>query len=190
MYEVEVIPTPEPIIINCDMYVGEICRLETNFQSLQFVTNNPTHITLETGSKTIRIQGQATGTATVYVKGQNSGEHLTHIINVRIIPQPPEVYDCTIPAGTECQTQWYDDADAYTMTTTSASVTDISLYRYLQTFVSGTRTLEKTIIKGKTPGYAEVYIYKYGDHIATVRTTVTPAVDPLNLSQGTVTVKE
>lgn len=103
-------------------------------------------------------------------------------MNITILPRPVEVLTCTIPAGAECQTQWYDDVDTYRITTTDENITNVSLYRYFHQFGTESRKYEKTVIQGLTPGYAEVYIYEYGDHIATIQTTVTAPVDPLRLS--------
>ncbi|MCH2189245.1 hypothetical protein MK079_05470, partial [Candidatus Gracilibacteria bacterium] len=186
---VTVLPIPDPIIINCDMYRGETCRIDSVHGGVSYTTSRAEAFEIEYGRSTIRAKGLGVGSAKVYVKSRY-GDYIKYIMEVNVLLEPPVVYSCEIPSGVECRTQWYDTADTYSITTTDPSVVDVSLYRYFQTFADGQRKMEKTIIQGLQPGTAEVYLYDNGDHRYTIQVTVGDPVPSLSLSRGSVTVEQ
>ena len=111
-------------------------------------------------------------------------------MNVTILPDPVQEYDCTFPLNLECQTRWYDNEGEYAITTTNPTIVYVQLERYTQTFADGSRAMERTKIIGRQEGTADVYIYHNGDHKATVHVTVDPPVPTIQVEDGSVTVKQ
>lgn len=151
--------------------------------------SNSDAIKVEYGRSTIRARWYFSGTATVQVKSRY-GDHITHIMNVTVIPHPPQEFDCTAPVGLDCRTLWYDDKDTYTVTSTDTSVVNVTIERYTQTFADGPRTMERLKITGVSQGTADVYIYENGDHTATVHMTITPAVPSFSIGDHNVTIDQ
>jgi hypothetical protein len=69
-------------------------------------------------------------------------------MNVNVLPEPPEIHDCEIPVGTQCQTTWWDDVGSYRITSTDTSVVNVKLDRY---FGPQNRKMERTVIEGISP---------------------------------------
>lgn len=188
---VTVLPIPDPIEISCVMYKGEVCRLEYYHggRGIRFTTDNPSYIKLEYGKQTTRVSAKATGKARVEIQAYR-GKYIKYIMNVTVLPTPPQKFTCTFPQGLDCQTLWYDDAWKYAITTNNPAVVDVRLERYTQTFATGPRTMERTKILGRSEGTAEVYLYENGDHKATIFVTVTPPIPPIVVEDGSITLKQ
>lgn len=188
---VTVLPIPDPIQINCDMYRWETCRLDYShgWRGISYTTSRSDAFEVEYGNSTLRVKWLAIWTARVTVKARH-GEYIKYIMNVNVLPEPPEIHQCEIPEWTICQTMWWDDYGSYRITSTNASVVRVWLEQYSQTFVNGTRKMERTVIEWLSPWYAEVYIYENQDHRYTVKMTITDPIPPISVADGSVTLKQ
>ena len=186
---VTVIPIPDPIEINCTIYPWETCRFETPHGWVSYTTSRPEAFEIDYGSKTIRAKGLASGTATVYAKSRY-GDHMTHVMHVTVILPPPQEFNCSAPVWLECQTKWYDNEWIYSVTSTDTSIVNVRLERYSQAFADGPRDMERILITGVSEWTADIYIYKHGDHTATVHMTITPPVPSFHVADHSVTIHQ
>lgn len=184
---VTVVPIPDPVEIICNMYAGETCTTTWVHDGITYTTSRSDAFEIDYGNSTIRAKWLAVGTATVYIKSRY-GDYIRAIMRVTVLPEPPQVYECETPVGTDCQTLWYDNVGTYTITSTDTSIVNASLYRYSNTNFDPARNYERTVITWVSEWYAEVYIYENQDHKFTVQMTVTPPVPPITVEDGSVTL--
>jgi len=182
---VTVLPIPEPIEIICNIHAWDTCRANKRSDaSITYTTSRHSAFEIEHGRSTVRAKWLAVGTATVYITSADRG-YIEKIMRVTVLPEPPRIYECEIPVGTDCQTLWWERPWELKITSTDTSVVNVRLDRYVDT---RNITMERTRITWVSPWYAEVYIYRNGDHRYTVQMTVNPPVPPISVEDGSITL--
>ena len=151
------------------------CSYHIGYDSYYYTQSYPGMAEIRARDGLIEIRGNRSGEITTYLK-HPTGDYITHILKITVLPDPVDVYPCTTPTGVACQTNWYH-GDQYTYTTTNSSIVKFSIDR----FFNDKGLQERLKITGVSEGKADVYVYRNGEHKATFQVTVLPAVPSIRL---------
>ena len=174
-WNVEVLPKPDPIEIECETNIMQRCSYNIAYDSYYYSQTHSGMAEIRARDGLIEIRGNRSGEITVYLK-HPTGDYVTHVLKITVLPNPVDIYSCTTPVWVPCQTNWYH-GDSYNYTTSNASIVGFSIDRFYQNDI----LQERLKITGNSQWKADVYVYRHGEHVATFEVTVTPPVSPLRL---------
>jgi hypothetical protein len=149
-------------------------------------TSNYGMYELYTLNNAFRLKPLKSGIIKVYIRSYY-GQYVSNIIKIRASSLPPVVLECSVPLGYNCISYDYMDTNqGYSFGVTNSKLQEVVLER----FTAGSRTYYRYILRSKQEWTWEVYIYKNEEHVATIKTTVSPPVSPLSLQWQLKTIKE
>ncbi|MDC0506134.1 S8 family serine peptidase [Candidatus Gracilibacteria bacterium] len=190
IHRMTVLPKPAPIELHCETSIGSRCEYRFNYSSYTYTESHNNMAEIRARDGLMQIRGNRSGTITMHLQSYN-GDYTSHILNITVLPNPLQEYNCDTPLGVNCETNWYGREGTYSYTTSKPDIVDFYLEKNNVVSDHANYTDEKLIIKTIAQGDADIYVYKNNEHTATFHVTILPPISPIilgsynnNLNEG------
>ncbi|NDK08446.1 S8 family serine peptidase [Candidatus Gracilibacteria bacterium] len=188
IFNITVNPIPAPKVIDVTTEIGKQIYYDGDMENgYNYTESKRSMLRFRKYKTALRIYADATGKATVYIRSP-TGRYITHIFNITVNPLPVKLFNCETPVGVKCESYPYGSMEGYYYQVSKPGIVDLFVNR---NFYPGTSIkYDELQVKGLKEGEVDVYVYKLGDHIATIKTKVLPPVSPIRINPSSLRIKE
>jgi len=182
VFNITVLPKPEPIEILCEITVWEECYFSGMKRTGQYLSESNRWMTrINWNKSSIRVDGEASGTAKIHIRSP-IWDYISHTLIIKVHAKPPREKVFTTIVWWEWESNGYLDRWDYSFWVSKSWIVELSRKWYWD-------GRDKLIIKWVSPWELDIYIYELWDHTMTLKTTILP-ISPITFSQNPIIVWE
>ena len=180
IHHITVLPIPEPQHIYTTTEVWKRVVFRWAYKRwYRYTQSRGWVVQIDASNNAMKVNAQATGTATVYITSEKWW-YITHVYHIQVNPKPVKQYSCEVPQWIECETYLYPEDEWYTYAVTTPGIVQLNNKRHYYAALNERYSLLH--IEWQKEWATNIYIYKNGDHHATIQTKILPEIPPIRVS--------